>query len=378
VAIDIFRVVEERANALPEQRIHFKTLMERAIASQEKGQSISLPEFQAFGWSKFDEFLDRFEESLNSPLLEKVRSILEAAGVILNPEMIARLKIGLVVRGEQLLEITSATTGELNKIGNAEIKEKARQGIVKHIEESKWDNLITGVSGWRELEKQLSDIIKGKSNKSHLYNVVFDLTLQEGPTSKLAQTLRSLEDTAFALGGKTLKQQIKFESSDNPANPLADIEAKLSRIAQGKEKARQILGEDILLDSVVKRGITLKGIIEALDKEYIRLSQLFDSERRRASELLIKHNNLATLLREPSRSLPSDLNIKKLRIFIGELGKSIDILSDQLEKSLSPDSRLFIENILEGRLPDLNEQRIFSVLQELLSKGFSFEVKLRG
>lgn len=378
MAIDVFRVVEERADALPEQGIRFKTLMERAIASQEKGQSISLPEFQAFGWSKFDEFLDRFEESLNSPLLEKVRSILETAGVILNPEMIARLKIGLVVRGEQLLEITSATTGELNKIDNAETKEKARQGIVKHIEESKWDNLITGVSGWRELEKRLFDIIKGKGNKSHLYNVVFDLTLQEGPTSKLAQTLRSLEDTAFALGGKTLKQQIKFESSDNPANPLADIEAKLSRIAQGKEKARQILGEDIPLDSVVKKGITLKGIIEVLDEEYIRLSQLFDSERRRASELLIKHNNLATLLGEPSRSLPSDLNITKLRIFIGELGKSIDILSDQLEKSLSPDSRLFIENILEGRLPDLNKQRIFSVLQELLSKGFSFEVKLRG
>ena len=377
MAIDFFQTLDEKANLIQDQKVCFQNLMDRVSLAHDKGQSISLPEFDAFGWGRFDEFLNRFEEALNSPLLEKVRAIFEKVGVALTVEMMEKLKIGLTVRGERLVQIVAATADELNKIGNLEIKEKANQGVEKNLEEGKWDNLVSGVDGWLQLEQQLSEIVKGKSNLTHLYNAVFDLALQEGPASKVAQTLRNLEDTAFTIGGKTLRQLIKLELPENPANPLVDIEAKLTRIAQGKEKNRHISGEDFVLDTMLSKDINLKGIIEALDNEYTKLYRLFESEGRRAAGLLNKHNNLAILLRENPRSMPSDLNIKKLKLFIEELGKSIKTLSERLEKSLSPDARMFIYDLLEGKLPRWNAERVFSALQELLSKGFAFEIKLR-
>jgi hypothetical protein len=363
---------------LTDQKVRFEGLIERAEAARKGVQTISLPEFEAFGWGRLEEFLNRFEDSLNSPLLEKVRVILENAGVTLNSQIIDRLKAGLTVRREKLVEIVQQTAKELKKITIAEVREKAREDVGKCLEEGKWDNLTEKVIGWHQLEQQFSSIAKHKDKKTLLFNAVFDLALQEGPLSKVVQKLRELENTAHGLGGDVLKQQIKFEAPESPTNPLAGVESNLSKIAQKKEEIRQLQGEDVQLDRFVTKGATLKEVVEALEKERRAVSESLDREAKCARELLERRNNLATLLKEGSRSLPPGLDMKNVKILISQLESDIKKLSTELEKSLTPNARVLIENLFAGRLPqDWGARQTLSAIQELLSKGFSFEVKRR-
>lgn len=376
MAIDMFQAIAEKTKTFVDQKVRFENLLQRAEAARKSGQSISLPEFEAFGWGHFEEFLNRFEESLNSPLLERVRGTLENAGVTMNSQMIERLKTGLTVRKEKLVEIAQQTAEWLKKIAIAEVQEKAKQDIGRCLEEGKWDNLIEKVNGWYQLEQQLASITKVKDKDTLLYNAVFDLALQEGAPTNVIQKLRELENTAYGLGGDVLKQQIKFEAPENPANPLASVGGNLSKIAGKKEEIRQFQGEDTQLDRFVTKSTSLKGVIEALEKQHRAVSESLDRETKHARELLGRRNNLSVLLKEGSRSLPDDLDMKKVKTHISQLEGDINKLSTELEKSLTPDARVFIENMIDGRLPKgWDAQRIFSTIQELLDKGFSFEVK---
>jgi regulator of replication initiation timing len=378
MAVDVFQAIADKAKAFTDHKVRFESLIERAEAARKGEQTISLPEFEAFGWGRFEEFLNRFEESLNSPLLERVRGTLENAGVTLNSQMIERLKDGLTVRREKLVEIAQQTAEGLKTIVIAEVQEKAKQDVGRYLEERKWDSLIERVNGWYQLEQQLASITKIKDKDTPLYNAVFDLVLQQGPQSKVIQTLKEVENTAHGLGGDVLKQQIKFEAPESPENPLATVESNLSKIAQKKEEIRQLQGEDIQIDKFMTKGATLKEVIESLEKERRTISESLDRETKRAREVLERRNNLAALLKEGSHSLPTGRDMKNVKMVISQLESDIQKLSTELEKSLTPNTRILIENLFNGRLPQgWGAKQVFPAIQELLSKGFSFEVKPR-
>lgn len=378
MAVDLFQTIAEKRNALTDQKVRFESLLERTEAARKGGQTISFPEFEAFGWEHFEEFLNRFEDSLNSPLLERACGILEKVSVTVSPQMIEKLKPGLTVRREKLVEILEQMARELKTIAIVEVQEKTKQDIIGCLEQGTWDSLIEKVNQWYQLEQHLAPIAEERDKSTLLYNAVLDLAFQEGPLTKVVYRLRELENIAYQLGGDIVKQQIKFEAPESSANPLASVESNLTKIAQRKEDLRQLQGEDVLLDNLVRKDSTLKGVIDTLEKVLKTVGENFSKENRHAKEMLEKHNNLAALLKQSMRSLPADLNMKRLKVFVTELEMDIEKLSKELEKSLTPDARIFIENVIDGKLPTgWKEGRIVLAIQELLEKGFCFEVRRR-
>lgn len=378
MAMDSFQAIAEKAQFLEDYRLRFENLLERAEAAKENNQSISIPEFEAFGWNRLEEFLNRFEESVNSPLLEKIRGILETAGVSLDSQKLERLKIGLAVRRDGLVEIARQTVQELEKITLTEILDKAKGDISTHIEEGQWDDLVERVDNWHKLEQQLSSIAEAKSNSTLLYNALFELAIKEGHSTKLIQKLNGLEELANEIGGDLLKNQIRFETLENLADPLSSIENRLHKIAQGKEAIRQLKGEEITLSTMADRSTTLEGIIDKLEKSRTSDEKEFRQKRAAVQDMLEKYNSLALMLGMNSISLIDDLNLKNLETFIGDIQENINNLLNELEKSLTADARMFIEHIIDGKLPpELDAERTFSSIQELLGKGFFFEVKRR-
>lgn len=376
MATDSFQTVADKAQFLQDYKIRFESLLERAEAAEKDKHAISLPEFEAFGWNRLDEFLNRFEESVNSPLLERMRRILGNAGVSLNSQKIERLKAGLGARRERLVEIAHQTIQELERITVTEVQEKAKEDIGACIEEGRWDDLIERVSSWYQLEQQLASIVEARDKKTLLYNAVFDLALKEGQSAKLIQQLTELERTAHELGGDLLKHQIRFETPESLSNPMGSVETNLSKIAQEKEEIRQLQGEDIDLNKLIAKPSALKEIIEGLRKKHALVDKDFRQKEAVAEKSLAKRNNLAILIGENPLSLPDDLDLRKLETFIGELRASADNLSKKLEGSLTPDARVLIEHMIDGKLPpSWDAQRTFSAIQELLGKGFFFEVK---
>lgn len=62
--------------------------------------------------------------------------------------------------------------------------------------------------------------------------------------------------------------------------------------------------------------------------------------------------------------------------FNKELGEEIQSLTKELEKSLTFHARTLIKTLSEGKLPEnLSANQVVDALQELLNKGFAFEVK---
>lgn len=378
MAMDSFHAIADKAHFLQDCSLRFESLLVRAEAAEKNKQPVSIPEFEAFGWNRLEEFLNRFEESVNSPLLEIMRGILENAGVSLDSQKLERLKIGLAVRREGLVEIARQTVQELEKITLTEVLEKAKGNIATYIEEGQWDDLIERVNSWYDLEQQLASIAEAKSKNTILYNALFDLALKEEQSTKLIQRLNELEGLANELGGDLLKQQIRFETPESLTDPLASIETHLRKIAQGKEGIRQLRGEEVALNTLVDKPTKLQEIIDVLEKRRASDEKNFRQKRAIAQDMLDKHNNLAVLLGKNPVSLLDDLDLRNLETFIGESQVSINKLLDELEKSLTPDARVLIENIIESRLPPKwDAQRTFSAIQELLSKGFFFEVKRR-
>jgi len=376
MAFDIFQMIAEKAKSLGDQKVRFENLLQRAEAARENGQGISLPEFEAFGWEHFEEFLNRFEESLNSPLLERARDVLENAGMTPSSQVIEKLKAGLTVRREKLVEILQQMSGDVKRIAIPQVQEKTRQDIGRYLEEGKWDDLLIRVDDWHGLEQELTSIAEGNDENTPLYNAVFELALQEGPSTKLVQKLKELEKLAYDIGSDMLKERIKCETPESPANPLGGVESSLSRIAGKKEDLRQLQGEDVQIDKFIRKDSTLKGVIGTLEKELKKVEEGFTKDNRRATDLLERRNKLAVLLEQEIRSLPPDLDMKKLQTFISGIEADIKKLSAELEKNLGHDARAFIDNLIGGKLPSAwKEERIVLALQELLDKGFSFEVK---
>jgi len=377
MADNLLQTIDERRKELSKLKSRFETLLARAQISKNKGQELSLPEFQAFGWKRLEEFLDRFEESLNVPLLENARSILREAGVNFTPQLTDSLKFGLSTRADDLIEILCEVRDELKPIQIGELQSEAKKNIVQLLEEGKWDSLLQQMGKWRELEESLKPITGVMSKDTHLFKAIFQLAVQQGPSTTILTRLGEATERASQIGGESLAERIGLEIPRSEDNPLNDIESDLTKIAGKKEELRQLRGEDIELQGLIEQDTSLRDIINSLDSKIQQAAQALRVETDKAQRLLREYNNMALILEREEHFMPPDTQeLKRLREFEKELENEVQGLTRELEKSLSSNARMLIKTLADGAFPKtLQAKQIVDALRELLSKGFAFEIR---
>ncbi len=376
MTIELLGAVQEKTKMSDDLKYRFELLLTRLEESRKKGMIISLPEFEAYGWRNLGEFLDRLDDAVNTPLIEEARSILDKIGV--SPQTLDKLKSVLSVRREGLITILKEMSKEFKKIQNERLQNRARENITKFVDEGRWDELVVRASNWQKLEEDLGSLLKGITKNTYLYNTVFEKALEEGPGTGIIDKLKEVEVKASRVGSEALRARIKFEVAQSQANPLGSVEDDLNQIAKKKEELRQLMGEEVNINKLIERNEPLSKMIDKLNEDYTRVKGLFDTQYRTIEKLLQTHNNLTTILKKISKAMPLEISLKRLKEFGDELEGEIKKLESELEKTLTADARRFIENLLEGKLPDgWDEKKIVSTLKEILDKKISFEVKLR-
>ena len=374
---ELLKIVEEKTKALDDLKYRFNLLVTRLEENRKRGVNISLPEFEAYGWSRLGEFLNRLDEAINSPLLEEARTVLDEIGI--RPQSFDKLKSALSVRREGLIVILNEMVKKFKRIQNGKLQDKARGDIAKYVDDGRWDELVVRASNWKKLEEDLGLLLKVMNNDTYLYNALFEKVLEEGPLTDMIRKLEEIENKASCIGGEVLRDRVKFEVVKSQVNPLSGVEEDLDKIAKKKEELRQLMGDEVDMDKIVERSKPLSGIIDKLTEEYRRGKDLFDTQYRTVEKLLQKHNNLATVLKRNTKAMPPETSLKRLKEFGEELEGDIKKLENELERTLTADARRFTESLLEGKLPEgWDEKRIVAALEELLNKRISFEVKLGG
>lgn len=374
---ELLRTIQEKMEALGDLKYRFESLISRLEENRRKKMIVSLPEFEAYGWEHLGEFSNRLEDAVNHPLLEEARRILDDIEIPL--QTFDKLKSALSVRREGLITTLKEMNKELKKIQSERLQNKAREDITRYIDEGRWDELVAKLSNWRKLEVNLGSLMKVMSNDTYLYNAVFEKALEEGPSTGMIDKLKGVEDKASHIGGGTLRDHVKFEEVQSQVNPLASLEDNLEQIAKKKEELRQLTDEEADMNRLIERNKTLSTTIDKLNDEYKRVKELFETQYRTTEKLLQTHNNLATILKSSTKTMPPEISLKRLKEFDHELKGEIKKLESELEKTLTTDARRFVENIIEGKLPEgWDEKRIVDTLKELLDKKFSLEVKLRA
>lgn len=372
----LLETIKEKAEKLGDLKYQFETLVTRAENSKKKGENISLPEFEAFGWERFEEFIGRLEDAVNSPLLEEAREILEDLGISASQSILERLKSGLSVRREGLIEILQQMSKELKTTEITELQSRAKKEITEYLGEGRWDDLIPAVEEWRKLEARIMPFRKGTNRKTLLYKAVFDKALEEGPSTEIIEKLMDVENRAFQIGGNHLKERIKFEKAGSQINPLSNVNEYLGKIAKKKEDLRQLKGEDVDLDGFMKTGESLGRVAKKLESEFRDVESEFKDESRQTEGLLHKYNNLSTILKKASRSMPTELNLRQLKEMKKELSEDIERLETELRESFTQDTRVFIGCLLESNLPDKwKADRVVRALREIIGAGYSFEIR---
>ena len=372
----LLKLVEEKSESLTDLKYKFETLVQRAEGSKKEELALSLPEFEAFGWERFDEFIRRLEDALNIPLLEEARKIIEDAEIGIDQQILDKLKSGLSVRRERLIEILREMSKELNKIQITNVKYRVKQEIVESLKEGKWDDLITRIQGWQGFQEKVKPIIEKIGPETLLYSAVLEKALEEGPSTQIFEKLAEIERRAYQIGGDSLRKRIMFEKGGSQINPLSNIDEGLRKIAEKKEDLRQITGEDIDLEEVIATVKSLEEMIKRLDEKYKESEKNFKKECSKAEKLLRKHNNLALMLKRPSRSMLPELSLRQLKEVKKELSEEIEHLEEELHASFTQDARKLIDALLDGKLPvKWDANRVLKALREIVSSGYSFEIK---
>jgi len=373
----LLNAIKAKADNLEDLKHRFDTLFQRAEKDKQQGTSISLPEFEAFGWERFEEFLGRLEEAVNTPLLEEARRVLDEIEVSMSTLILERLKSGLSVRREALIQILQDMSKKLREIETTELRFKAGEEIARCLEEGRWDDLVTKANDWHKLQEELASILKAMNEKALAYKAVFDKALEEGPSTRIIEKLVVLETKAYQLGTDLLKERIKFEKVESQIDPLGNIEDLLGEIAKKKESIRQNKGTDISISNLIGPDDSLKKVAEKLENERANIQEEFEEEYRQTEKLLRKYKNLATLLKRGLRSMPAESNLKQLNEMKDQLSKDIESLETELRESFSRDAREFIDCLLDGRIPDeWKSDQIVKVLREIINAGYSFEIKM--
>lgn len=376
MADQLLKLVQEKSESLTDLKYKFETLVQRAEESKKDGLTLSLPEFEAFGWERFDGFIRRLEDAVNIPLLEEARKIIEDAEMGIDQQVLDKLKSGLSVRRAALIEILREMSKELSKIHITSVKSRVKEEMLECLKESKWDDLITKVQGWQGFQGKVKPIIEKIGAETLLYSAVLEKALEEGPSTQIFEKLDEIESKAYQIGGDSLKKRIIFEKGGSQINPLSNVDEELRKIAEKKEDLRQITGEDIDLEEVMATGKSLEELNESLDGKYKEAEKNFKKECSEAEKLLRKQNNLALMLKRPSRSMLPKLSLRQLEKVKEELSEEIEHLEEELKASFAQDARNLIDALLNGKLPaNWDAERILAALQEIVSSGYSFEIK---
>lgn len=373
--MSVSSIVKDKAMTLEDLKDRWETLTDRIEEIRNK-EAISLPEFEAYGWSRLEEFLKRLEDAINTPLLEEARNILAAAKLGMTQQILDRLKTGLSVRRRELIEILNATATELKGIGVERVLNRCRVDLTKYLEEGRWDDLVTRSSEWKSLGKDLEPLRKEMNDATHFYSAIFERALSEGPSTGLIEKLAEIEKRAFEIGGQMLKDCLRYEEIENPLNPFGRVDSNLTKLAEKKEDIRQLQGEEINVEELTEEKVSLQTLLKMLDAKYNEAKDALNSEQQKAEALIRKYNDLAGLLEKPNRILPDSLNLKQLKQFTAQLESDMESLGKELVKSFSSDAKVFIENLSEGKLPEKwSPRRVVNVLRELLDKKLRLRLK---
>lgn len=369
------KLVEKKSESLTDLKYKFETLVQRIEGAKEEGLALSLPEFEAFGWERFDEFIRRLEDALNVPLLEEARKIIEDAEIGLDEQVLEKLKSGLSVRGEGLIEILREMTKEFDRIQISDVKSRVKEEIVESLKEAKWDDLTTKIQDWQGFQEKAKPIMEKIGPKTFLYRAVLEKALEEGSSTQIFEKLSEVEDRAHQIGGDSLRRRLMFEKGGSQINPLSDVDENLRKIAEKKEDLRQITGEDLDIEEVTAVK-SLGETIKRLDAKYREAEKNFKKERDEAEKLLRKHNNLALMLKKPSRSMLPEMSLKQLKGVRKELSGQAKHLEEELHASFTQDARNLIDALFDGTLPPKwDANRILKALREIVNSGYSFDIK---
>jgi len=372
----LLKLVEEKSQDLTDLKYKFETLVQRAEESKKERLILSLPEFEAFGWERFDEFIKRLEDAVNVPLLEEARKTIADAEIGIDQQVLDKLKSGLSMRRAALIEILREMSKELNKIQITCVKSRVKEEMLECLKEGKWDDLITKLQGWQGFEGKVKPIVEKIGPETLLYSAVLKKALEEGPSTQILEKLVEIESKAYQIGGDSLKKRIIFEKAGSQINPLSNVYEDMQKIAEKKEDFRQITGEDIDLEEVMATTKSLEELNESLAERYKKADKNFKKECSEVERLFRRHNNLALMLKKPSRSMLPKLSLRQLEEVKKELSEEIEHLEKELQASFTQDARNFVDALLDGKLPaKWDAERILKALREIVSSGYSFEIK---
>lgn len=369
----LLRLVREKSESIIDLKYKFELLVQRIEDAKKEGLNLSFPEFEAFGWERFDEFIIRLEEALNVPLLEEARNILENSEI--DERILEKLKSGLSVRREGLVKILGETTKEFAKIQELNVKARVKGEISDYLENGKWDELITRIQEWQVFEENAMLIIEKLQGKRQFYWTLFERALEEGPSIQLFENLQEIETKANQIGGDSLLKLLMVEQGGKQINPLSYVDDRLQKIAEKKEDIRHIIGENIDLTNVTVDAKSLECVIKKLDDEYKKVERIFKKKLRDAERLRRRHNNLALILKKPLRSTLPETDLKQLKNVFEELSEQIKLFEDELHACFTQDARELIDTLCEGSLPTWEANRVLKTLKEIVSLGYSFEIK---
>jgi hypothetical protein len=370
-ALSAFR---DKATSLEDMRNKWETMIDH-IRKGESRESLTLPDFEAYGWARLEEFLERLEDAINSPLLEEARSILSNAKIVVTQKVLDELKKGLSVRREGLVDILEVMAAELKDVSIEKVLHKCNESVRSCLEEGRWDNLVPCAKEWKSLSENLESLFEVMNEKTLLYNGIFERALDEGPTTELIKKLDEVKSRAFQIGGQKLSEHLRFENISHPLNPLGKVDSNLTTVAEKKEDINRLQGEEIEIEELLGEDEFLETLLAKLEAKYNAVKRAFNAEQQKVDGLIRKYNDLANLLRKPTHLLPENANLKQLKQTSVELEDGINKLENELTGSFSQDAKIFIENLSEGRLPEnWNSEQIVTVLQELINKKLSFKI----
>ena len=242
--MSILEDVKDKTTLLDDFKVRMDFLL-KYIEEKQKTERIVLPGFEAYGWGHLNDFFVRVEDAIISPLVEQARTILSDAKIEITEKSVEELKKGLNVRKQALIETLRVAMAEKHKITIPNALQQSNIIVKELVENGKWDQLLSTIIKWRDLNNNLEPLVKIMSSETVLNNAVFEKIMEEGPETVLFKRLKEAENSASLIGGEPLEKSLRFEEPDNPLDPLKKIEDNLTDIAEKKEEIRRLQGDDI-------------------------------------------------------------------------------------------------------------------------------------
>ncbi len=373
---ELLKKVEEKDEEIQNLASRLDVILDR-LSAPDADKIHSLPGFDAFGWEKLGIYIKRLEDAVNEPLLEEARIILEGCGI--KAQNLEYLRASMNRRRREIIAILKEIADEISRITDTKVRAYATEDIQRNIENGDYEGLLERAKNWTTFSKATTTITKDLNDQTHLYRIVLEKALQEGPSTRFIAKLNELEDKASRIGGKSLSSAIRYETTQDRINPILEVDEKLDKLAKKKEEYREIVGGEIDLNPLIQDDTTLDTLTNRINDECGAARSRRTEKYNALKKVQERRNFIAAILEIDPRPLPSQmLDLVQLEQANNELLKEAVSLEAKLEESLTPDARALLGSLLERKLPDdWKDERIVNTMKELLRKGASFQIRMK-